>query len=73
MAKIRKSSKRSVIVQSGRSAKGASVTAEGEPGESATATGKAGGAARRAARVPRRARRAARRRPSSVKIQTTDH
>ena len=39
MAKIRKSSKRSVIVQSGRSAKGRSVTSEGAPGESAKAGG----------------------------------
>jgi len=44
MAKIRKSSKRSVVVQSGRSAKGRSVTAKGEPGEDATTSGPAGGA-----------------------------
>lgn len=41
----RTSSKRSVIVQSGRSAKGRSVTVQGAPGESATATAQPGGAA----------------------------
>lgn len=39
MSRTRKSTKRSVIVQKGRSAKGRSETAKGEPGASATATG----------------------------------
>ncbi len=39
------SSKRSVIVQSGRSAKGRSVSVQGAPGESVTATAQPGGAA----------------------------
>ena len=44
------SSKRSVIVQSGRSAEGRSVTAQGEPGESVTAPTQPGGAATGTAR-----------------------
>lgn len=39
MSRTRKSTKRSVIVQKGRSAKGRSETVEGAPGESATASG----------------------------------
>ena len=39
MARTRRSTKRSVIVQKGRSAKGRSETSEGAPGESATAEG----------------------------------
>ena len=39
MSPTRKSTKRSVIVQKDRSAKGRSETAEGAPGESATGAG----------------------------------
>jgi hypothetical protein len=39
MAKTRKSSRRSVIVQTGRSAKGRSETVQGEPGESVSSGG----------------------------------
>ena len=63
MAKIRTSSKRSVVVQSGRSAKGRSVTAKGEPGEDATSP--AGGAGGSASAEGSSATSA------SVKIQTT--
>ena len=69
MSPPRKSTKRRVIVQKGRSAKGRSETSEGAPGESATASGgksaKGGnGGSASAAGGSAVA--------SSVKVQTTD-
>ncbi|MDP1847262.1 MAG: hypothetical protein Q8K79_05680 [Solirubrobacteraceae bacterium] len=69
MAKMRKTSRRSVIVQKGRSAKGQSETVRGAPGESVS--GGAGKPAKGGAGASARAKGASAT-SRAVKIQSTE-